>query len=41
LSYISISIVLGEALGALGCFNNEDVINALTVQTQNPRAEVR
>jgi hypothetical protein len=41
-SYSSITIVLsGEALGALGCFDNEDVTNALTKQSQNPRAEVR
>jgi len=30
----------GEALGALGCFDNQDVINALTTQSQNPRAEI-
>ncbi|CAF3684145.1 unnamed protein product [Rotaria sordida] len=30
----------GEALGALGCFDNQDVIDALTKQSQNPRAEI-
>ncbi|CAF2358195.1 unnamed protein product [Rotaria sp. Silwood2] len=30
----------GEALGALGCFDNQDVIDTLTKQSQNPRAEI-
>ncbi|CAF1387533.1 unnamed protein product [Adineta steineri] len=30
----------GEALGALGCFDNSDVVDALTKQSQNPRAEI-
>ncbi|CAF0779562.1 unnamed protein product [Adineta ricciae] len=30
----------GEALGALGCFDNQNVIDALTKQSQNSRAEI-
>ncbi|CAF3345558.1 unnamed protein product [Rotaria sp. Silwood1] len=30
----------GEALGALGCFDNQDVIDTLTKQSQNLRAEI-
>ena len=32
---------LGEALGALGCFDNDQVLDALKTQSVNPRAEVR
>ena len=32
---------LGEALGAMGCFDNQAVVDALTTQSRNPRAEVR
>lgn len=31
----------GEALGALGCFDNEEVVKALTIHSQNLRPEVR
>jgi len=30
----------GEALGAMGCFDNSNVIGALTTNSQNPRAEI-
>lgn len=30
----------GEALGAMGCFDNQAVVDALTTQSRNPRAEV-
>jgi len=30
----------GEALGAMSCFDNQDVMDALTKQSQNPRAEI-
>ncbi|CAF3225301.1 unnamed protein product [Rotaria socialis] len=30
----------GEALGALGCYENQDVIDTLTKQSQNERAEI-
>lgn len=30
----------GEALGALGCFDNEEVVKALTIHSQNLRPEI-